>query len=421
MMDSFSSKKRLPYISLALMVISCIIYYAQQPSQKYSLLKVRQKQSRSLEVQVDPRTIIMKEKVVAEDTSSITTTDSGDLTTMTSSFNLPPKLVEDWCSAPKSFPLPYRDCKNKDIVNSIPLYGGLTNTLKMLLLGAILSFEEDRCFVIDESTSALPKRVDPANLFNTTFLERYFEPIGLSPSDDIVKEAKEVQARDWKESWDWKHNRRVFRQRDTIHSLGLINAHGHDLKRHVLKRMWRPLPQVRDRTCSKLEQLFNGSIQDYIAFSVRRGDKFELEHFEFATANQYITAAEKAIVNQFNGHVPIIFVATDDCSIMDEFHTLRPNWTFVSECSSDQKQIDGFRLTDMSQWTHDDTDTHFHKFFVELFAMAAAKYFIGVIYTNVTWWVLFMRSSSEGNNDKKDFEILKTPGTENREGIDYWR
>lgn len=44
--------------------------------------------------------------------------------------------------------------------------------------------------------------------------------------------------------------------------------------------------------------------------------------------------------------------------------------------------------------------------------MASAKYFIGVIYTNVTWWAL--------SQDLSTFEILVTPGIEQREGIEFW-
>jgi hypothetical protein len=288
-----------------------------------------------------------------------------------------------------------------------------SNSLKMLLLGAILSFEQNRCFVIDESVSALPKRRDPANEFQGTFLDRYVEPIGLSRGDQMVEAAGSLgnlNVVDWRESWSWTHNRRIANQTDDIESLGFHGIEGHYLKRLMLKRMWRPLPPVRHATCSRLEN--HVGPEEFMAFSIRRGDK-GTENFKFATTDQYIEAATNVLDTHFGGTVPIIFVATDDCSIMTEFRSKRPSWRFVSEC--DAKHETGFQLEAMAEWTHAETDAHFSKFFVELYAMASAKYFIGVMYTNVTWWALFMRSQ-----DLSTFEILKTPGTEGREGIMFW-
>jgi hypothetical protein len=246
----------------------------------------------------------------------------------------------------------------------------------MLLLGAILSFEQHRCFYVDETVSALPKRSDPANAFSTSFLDRYFEPIGIPESDAMVKSARyneNLKVVDWRESWEWTHNRRVAGQMHDIDSLGYTNMEGHRLKRIMLKRMWRPLPAVRQQTCSQLEQ--HVGPEEFMAFSVRRGDK-ATENFQFATADQYIEAAEKATISKFGGVVPTIFVASDDCSIMDEFRSKRPSWRFVSECDH-TKQDGGFDLQEMKDWTHEVTDAHFNKFFVELYAMASAKYFIG--------------------------------------------
>eukprot|EP00547_Thalassionema_nitzschioides_P007007 CAMPEP_0194205994 /NCGR_PEP_ID=MMETSP0156-20130528/5133_1 /TAXON_ID=33649 /ORGANISM="Thalassionema nitzschioides, Strain L26-B" /LENGTH=491 /DNA_ID=CAMNT_0038932409 /DNA_START=68 /DNA_END=1540 /DNA_ORIENTATION=- len=334
-------------------------------------------------------------------------------------FNLP-KSAEDWCAPPTLPPLPYDHCKDKQdiikVVDSLPMLGGLTNSLKVLLLGAILSFEQGKCFFVDETTSALPLRKDPANTFPTTFLDRYFERIGLPLNDPIVAEARKsgnIKAVDWEEPWDWEHNRRIMSQRDTIPVLGFEKVPGHGLKRNVLKRMWRPLPHVRETGCKKLEQ--HVGPEDFMSFSVRRGDKHSVEHFEYATVDQYLVAAERAKDTQFDGKMPIIFVATDDCSVMPEFREKRPDWRFVSECDNEVKKDDGFRLTDMADWNHEETDAHFGKFFVELYALAASKYFIGVIYTNVTWWALFMRSQPIDT-----FQILKTAGTERSESIELW-
>jgi hypothetical protein len=89
--------------------------------------------------------------------------------------------------------------------------------------------------------------------------------------------------------------------------------------------------------------------------------------------------------------MPKIFVATDDCSVMKELRELRPDWTFVSECDRSDEHAAGFVLADMRKWTLEQTDEHFHKFFVELLGLAGAKFYIGVAYTNVAWWAAYMR------------------------------
>jgi hypothetical protein len=59
----------------------------------------------------------------------------------------------------------------------------------MVLLGVILSFEEDRCFFVDESESELLTRGDPKESLDS-LINRYFEPIGLPANSDIVTTAK---------------------------------------------------------------------------------------------------------------------------------------------------------------------------------------------------------------------------------------
>jgi hypothetical protein len=138
--------------------------------------------------------------------------------------------------------------------------------------------------------------------------------------------------------------------------------------------------------------------QDFLAMSVRRGDK-TTENFDFISMSSYLEAADKAIQEKFEGIPPIIFVATDDCSVLSTLRESRPTWRFISEC--DKHHQEGFDLRDMAKWTNQDYDEHFGKFFVELFAMAHAKYFIGIGYTNVSWFVYFMRGGKMEN-----FELL---------------
>lgn len=89
----------------------------------------------------------------------------------------------------------------------------------------------------------------------------------------------------------------------------------------------RPLPQVREQTCSTLAA--HGLKEDFITMSIRQGDKKTEENFQFASMQQYIDAAEQSIPVHFNGKMPTIFVATDDCSVLGELRQLRPEWKFV--------------------------------------------------------------------------------------------
>mmetsp|Transcript_297 Transcript_297/g.422 ORF Transcript_297/g.422 Transcript_297/m.422 type:complete len:423 (-) Transcript_297:93-1361(-) len=333
--------------------------------------------SRSLRF-FDPRTIAHKEEAAN-----------------IQAFNLPPG-ANDWCYPSSLPPLPYHDCDPRGIVNSIPLFGGLTNALKMILLGVIHSYEDhNHCFFINQTGSQLSQH---------HVLENYFEPIGLDVNSKVVQDAikeNRVQERTWQDIW--LEHRQSHGTLVDIPYLNYIQAEGHGLKRNMLKRMWRPKANVRKTACEGLEKF--GLSQEFMVFSVRRGDKTE-ENMSFATTEQYVERAQIAIQEQFQGAVPLIFVATDSCEVMEELRALRPAWTFVGECDKMEHQEHGFALTDVPNWTEQQAEAHYMKFFTELFAMASAKVFIGVWYTNVSWWAFFMRQ----NGDLSSFILLDTPG-----------
>lgn len=156
------------------------------------------------------------------------------------SYDLPASASE-WCSPPLLPPLPYEDCQKKGTINSVPLYGGLTNSLKIVLLGAILSFEEGKCFFVDESNSELLNRGDASQTLDS-FINRYFEPIGVPADGQLVKRMKKnakVDVKDWTQVWaDYDHNRRTYGLLSTIKSLNYENMEGHYLKRTMLRRLW---------------------------------------------------------------------------------------------------------------------------------------------------------------------------------------
>jgi hypothetical protein len=320
-----------------------------------------------------------------------------------------PERAADWCMTPGLPPLDFKACDPQLPVNRLPLVGGLTNALKMVLLGVIMSYEEGRCFFIDGSDSALVIEATSSTP-KLSVLQRYFEPMGLDPEDPIVKQAiaeNRVETKDWTKVWDGLKERRISDSKHFIEYLAGTEVNGHVLKFITMTRLWRPKEAVRDKACLTLEH--QGLNDDYMAFSVRRGDKHEVEHFNYPTADLYIAEAEKAIPKRFGGVLPKIFVATDDCNVMQEFRALRPTWTFVSQCDEVEHSADsGFAYADMKHWTADDMDRHYSKFMVELLGLSVARIVVGVMYTNVAWWVLFMR---RGVLDEIHFLDEKNPNS----------
>ncbi len=262
------------------------------------------------------------------------------------------------------------------------------------------AYEEDICYFVDErnpTPANLARRDAPLKPIDP-FLTRYFEPMSLDRNHPDIQWALKnnkfvdpgvlhIQRHEFGRSGRMlpiddprRHKKR------TIKTLGFWDLDNIIMKKTMLRRFFRILPQLRTSACSRLSQL--GLDQEYMALSVRKGDKV-LEFAVMDSMKPYIDRAEIAIKTHFDGKVPKIFVASDDCNVMEEFRTLRPDWVFVSEC--DNETADGFALADVKKWTEEQTDKHFEKFMAELIAMASAKYFIGVSTTNVSFWVYFMR------------------------------
>jgi len=319
-----------------------------------------------------------------------------------------PELDNFWCSEPNVDRLPYTNCDANDIIYRIPLFGGMTNAIKLVLLGAIQAFEENRCFFVDEGESHL-NNFDRINYHENGFISHYFERIGISNEDPLVQKAlreNRIRSLTWQEVWEPLRNRRMYNQLTSIPSLGYENVPGHEIKTLMMKRLWRPLPAVREATCNRFYKLLGR--QEFLAISVRRGDKSTTENFDIVTMDAYIQAAEVAIRDKFDNIPPVIFVATDDCSVLPTLQSSRPTWRFVSECDNTHQEQEGFDLKDMKKWGPAEYDEHYGKFFSELYAMTASKYWIGVAYTNVSWFVYFMRGGKMEN-----FELLDAPaGTE---------
>ena len=308
----------------------------------------------------------------------------------------------EWCNPPTEEPLPYEQCKFTDSIFRIGVHGGLTNALHFILKGAIWAFEEDMCFFVDEITHGSKmayRETTEGSIY--PFLTRYFEQIGQPRESDKVqaylKSNKiidigyhQIQYHEYgKQSGglqveDYKGRHEI---RD-IQPLYLWEKDNIWLKKHMLRRLFRIKAEARNRSCARL--MSHGLTEDYIALSVRRGDK-ALEYEIESSMQPYIDAAEKAIQSHFGGITPSFFVASDDCTVLEDLRTLRPEWNFVSECDKAQNDENGFVIDEMKYWTTKQTDQHYYKFITELIAMSSAKFWIGVSTTNVSLFSYWMR------------------------------
>lgn len=287
------------------------------------------------------------------------------------------------------FPLPlYGACPPDSILNVIPFHGGMTNGLKFVLLGALLSFEENRCFTVSEDESHLNPAYHHGEGASTTaesssFIDHFFEGIGLPRNHPFVQTKMQrglYEVREWREYWDDLRQRRTeqhhyqFNTSDAYrHPTPHVN--GLHLKRHLLRHLWHLKPQYRDATCQALKDqaIFQ---TDYIAFSIRRGDKMKEQHFNPPTMADYIVKAERLIPYMFpNGETPKIFVATDDCMYVGILRKARPQWQFLSQCDQLSETQNGFDILDVPQMNEAQREEHFRKFFVELYALALSKVF----------------------------------------------
>jgi hypothetical protein len=189
---------------------------------------------------------------------------------------------------PKFPPLAYDNCDPNGVLNVIPLMGGMTNALKMVLLGAIMSFEEGRCFYVDEEEAHLNPLKDGQR---EGFIQKYMQPIGLPKDHPYVVNAFKhglIHRRTYLDYWISTDKRRIYGNKYDIPKLGYGDIEGHQLKRAFIRRMWRPLPQYKEATCNSLKSHDLGD--EFIALSVRRGDK-SLEKFAYTSLDKYIDAA----------------------------------------------------------------------------------------------------------------------------------
>ena len=142
------------------------------------------------------------------------------------------------------------------------------------------------CFFVNEQGGSPAKLAarDPPEKTIFPFLERYFEPIGLPRDSPKLEWAKkthtfvspsyhQIQNHEFgKHSGGLTHfdNPIRFKKR-TIENLNMYDKDNIYLKKYMMRRLFRILPDMRSIACSRLSAL--GLQEEYIALSVRRGDK----------------------------------------------------------------------------------------------------------------------------------------------------
>ena len=315
-------------------------------------------------------------------------------------------LKSEWCQAPEELPLPYFNCK-RDTLMRTGVYGGLSFALNFILKGGLWAFQEEWCYYIEEGDEAnrgaarLAWRLPPEPTVSP-FLERYFEPIGIPKSSELLQNKKNLFNEVIEPHYVdiqlnmYGHNSFGVKELDhpdrflkwDIPSLGLYGKNVIWLKKYMFRRMIRLLPAHRDISCQRLND--HGLHDEYIAISIR-------EFGPVSTVQPFIEQAEFAIQNHFRGITPKIFVALDDCDVMNRFRQAAPDWTFVSECDN-ERESHGMVFENMEKWTLKQTDAYYQTFFSDLIAMASAKYFIGTPETNFANIVYFMRSYYAGDD-----------------------
>jgi hypothetical protein len=331
--------------------------------------------------------------------------------TKSRNYSLPSWGQITWCDPNSQYVSPHYEyiCDPNDKVNMIRLQGSTPSALRTMVLGAILSFEQNRCFFID----------DPVRM-----TKDYFEPIGLPRFHPIVTKAiaeDRVHVMTPQEYW----NNRI--PLSTVTSLlDLQNVDGQFLRKVMLRRILKLKWDVKDDICDNLDQF--DFRDEFMTLSVKQHRTFydkevrgevpeNLESHRYGL-DQYIHHAKDAFRFFFNDTALPIYVATDDCRVMSELRALEPTWSFYSECDylPDGFVFSPFDLWHNSELTESERNAYMHKIFVDLWAMAVSTYFIGAGATDMAWIAYFMRGS------RNHFILVDKAHTMGRyeSPFDYW-
>ena len=300
-------------------------------------------------------------------------------------------------------PLDTFRCKNRTSLGCITLTGGsgFASAFFQVLQGVAAALALDMCFFLDESFTQL------RHPSKKSFWNEYFEPFGLPvPKPDALKKMRGDQPGLHQSKWShgrspivqlsfgwWPGGQGQMQELVTplnpggyFHSVALQETslkeslHGQRLEadRELVRKVIRYRPSVGQAICSRFSHL--GLRPDYIAITIRRGDKtLEVKHGNavFAPISWYVQVIEHLSGAQ---DAPQVFVTTDDGSTVQELREFRPNWEILSVAPGNET---GFFLNDFGKQSQSHMHDHMMKFFLEVHAIANARYFIGTKTTNV--------------------------------------
>jgi hypothetical protein len=271
-------------------------------------------------------------------------------------------------------------------VNLIRLEGSTASAMRTMVLGAMFSFKQNRCFFVD----------DPIRL-----TKDYFEPIGLPRLHPIVVKAiaeNRIHVVTPREYWD----DRIPLSGD-VSMFDMENVNGLFLRKVMLRRILKLKSNVRDDICDNLDQFPLGD--KFMTISVKqhrtyydvevRGEIPQNLLPRTYELDAYIHHAKDAFRFFYNNTVLPIYIATDDCKVMQQLRKMEPTWKFYSECDFLPKGyiFSPFNVWNNAELTEAQRKAFMHKIFVDLWAMAVSTYFIGNGAADMAWIAYFMRSS----------------------------
>jgi len=303
-------------------------------------------------------------------------------------------------------PLETFRCTNRTTLGAItlPPGSGFGSSFQQVLNGIAAALQLDICFFIDERYSHL------RHASWKSFWSKYFEPMGIPvPAASMFRGFEHGGWIDGRHPFlqlsAWRKQKGVVELRTPLNPGGFVHRvalqetslkhvlHGQGLtaKQELVRKVIRYRAWVGNSICSRFSAL--GLRPDYIAITVRRGDKVlevRAGHAVAAPISWYVQ-----IIEHLSGEdVPQVFVATDDASSVQELRDYRPRWEILSVSPANET---GFVLNELRTLSASNIKEQQLKHFLELHALANARYFVGTQTTTVTKMGQILRRDKADN------------------------
>ena len=274
----------------------------------------------------------------------------------------------EWCQPLPAAVAPYNASEDLPAFRiRLGVGSGACSTLIAVLNAVMYAMAERRNFFLDESVTRLKGDRE-------LWYGHYFQSIGTAFTAPYVDIAYSKNVTNFVRNATLTINAKTLRRLD--------------MKRSILRQAWQFQPWLQAKVCQLVHglQLFH----PYIAMFIRLGDKLTLEHRSPVPLHDYVDTLHGV---SLNGVARTVFVAMDDCRVLQTLVELAPAFKFVSLCHVEFSE--GFHLYNVSGSSN--MDAHFLKFFGELTIMAEADTLIGDRQSNVYFWAAYMRRASTSN------------------------